>query len=198
VGGWWRQKRERGSGSFRMTGWEKSTRVTEPESHPFRTVREMIGAPERPSHMLTGRETGPLRRMMSGGLWLVALWAWAPIARGQDAPAQPDRVITEQSSASNQTTPSGERSDPSPGAADDPPPPAMFPHFRDTRLWLSGQANFIFQMRYGRENIFETYYTTHVWRGIYMAPGLQHIVDPGYNRDRGPVLVPSFRLHLEF
>jgi high affinity Mn2+ porin len=53
-------------------------------------------------------------------------------------------------------------------------------------------------LRYGRENIVETYYTAHVWRGIYVAPGLQHIVDPGYNRDRGPVLVPSFRLHLEF
>ena len=53
-------------------------------------------------------------------------------------------------------------------------------------------------LRYGRENIVETYYTAHVWRGIYLAPGLQHIVNPGYNRDRGPVLIPSFRLHLEF
>jgi carbohydrate-selective porin OprB len=53
-------------------------------------------------------------------------------------------------------------------------------------------------LRYGRENILETYYTAHVWRGIYVAPGLQHIINPGYNRDRGPVLVPSFRLHLEF
>jgi len=53
-------------------------------------------------------------------------------------------------------------------------------------------------LRYGRENIVETYYTAHIWRGIYVAPGLQHIVNPGYNRDRGPVLIPSFRLHLEF
>ena len=53
-------------------------------------------------------------------------------------------------------------------------------------------------LHYGRENIVESYYTAHVWRGIYVAPGLQHIVNPGYNRDRGPVLVPSFRLHLEF
>lgn len=51
---------------------------------------------------------------------------------------------------------------------------------------------------YGRENIVEAYYTLHVWRGIYLAPGLQHINNPGYNRDRGPVLVPSLRLHLEF
>jgi high affinity Mn2+ porin len=53
-------------------------------------------------------------------------------------------------------------------------------------------------LNYGRENTLETYYTAHVWRGIYVAPGLQHIVNPGYNRDRGPVLAPSFRLHLEF
>ncbi len=53
-------------------------------------------------------------------------------------------------------------------------------------------------LNYGRENIVETYYTAHIWRGIYIAPGVQHIVNPGYNRDRGPVLVPSFRLHLEF
>jgi hypothetical protein len=53
-------------------------------------------------------------------------------------------------------------------------------------------------LHYGRENIVESYYTAHVWRGLYVAPGLQHINDPGYNRDRGPVLVPSFRAHVEF
>jgi hypothetical protein len=52
-------------------------------------------------------------------------------------------------------------------------------------------------LHYGREDIVETFYNAHVWRGIYVAPGLQYIVNPGYNRDRGPVLVPSFRLHLE-
>jgi len=53
-------------------------------------------------------------------------------------------------------------------------------------------------LNYGRENILETYYTLHVWRGIYIAPGGQYIVNPGYNRDRGPVVVPSFRAHVEF
>jgi high affinity Mn2+ porin len=60
--------------------------------------------------------------------------------------------------------------------------------------FLLGDGN----LRYGRENIVEGYYTAHVWRGIYMGPGLQHINDPGYNRARGPVLVPSFRGHVEF
>lgn len=52
-------------------------------------------------------------------------------------------------------------------------------------------------LTYGRENIFESYYTLHLWRGIYPSVGLQHINNPGYNRDRGPVLVPTVRLHLE-
>jgi len=54
------------------------------------------------------------------------------------------------------------------------------------------------KLNYGRENILESYYTAHVWRGIYLAPGVQHVVNPGYNRDRGPVIVPSFRAHIEF
>jgi high affinity Mn2+ porin len=60
--------------------------------------------------------------------------------------------------------------------------------------FLLGDGN----LNYGRENILESYYTAHVWRGIYLGPGLQNIVNPGYNRDRGPVLVPSFRAHIEF
>lgn len=54
------------------------------------------------------------------------------------------------------------------------------------------------RLNYGRENIVETYYTLHAWRGVYPSFGLQYINNPGYNRDRGPVLVPSLRLHLEF
>lgn len=53
-------------------------------------------------------------------------------------------------------------------------------------------------LSYGRENIVESYYTLHVWRGIYVGPDVQHIVNPGYNRARGPVLVPGFRVHGEF
>lgn len=52
-------------------------------------------------------------------------------------------------------------------------------------------------LTYGRENIFEMYYTAHLWRGLYGSFDLQHIVDPGYNQVRGPVTVPGIRLHLE-
>lgn len=51
---------------------------------------------------------------------------------------------------------------------------------------------------YGRELILETYYTAHLWRGLFGSFDLQHIRHPGYNRDRGPVLVPSVRLHVDF
>lgn len=54
------------------------------------------------------------------------------------------------------------------------------------------------RLNYGRENIIETYYTLHAWRGVYPSLGLQHVNNPGYNRDRGPVVVPTLRLHLEF
>jgi high affinity Mn2+ porin len=73
---------------------------------------------------------------------------------------------------------------------------------RDHQTYLAlGGSGFLLgdgRLNYGRENIIESYYTLHVWRGVYPSFGLQHINNPGYNRDRGPVLVPTLRLHLEF
>ena len=53
-------------------------------------------------------------------------------------------------------------------------------------------------LNYGRERIFEAYYTAHLWRGVFASADLQHITNPGYNRDRGPVLAPGLRLHIDF
>ena len=73
---------------------------------------------------------------------------------------------------------------------------------KDHQIYLAdGGFGFLLgdgELHYGRENILESYYTAHVWRGIYVAPGVQHINNPGYNRDRGPVIVPTLRLHVEF
>ena len=52
-------------------------------------------------------------------------------------------------------------------------------------------------LNYGRETIFEGYYNVHIWRGIFAGVDLQHVNNPGYNRDRGPVFVPGLRLHLD-
>lgn len=53
-------------------------------------------------------------------------------------------------------------------------------------------------LRYGRELIWESYYTAHLWRGVFGSGQLQYIVNPGYNQDRGPVVVPGMRLHVDF
>ena len=53
-------------------------------------------------------------------------------------------------------------------------------------------------LTYGRENIVEWYYNAHLWRGLYAMTGGSYIVDPGYNRDRGPLYVPTVRVHVEF
>ena len=54
------------------------------------------------------------------------------------------------------------------------------------------------RLNYGREDIIETFYTLHVWRGVYPALGFQYVDHPGYNKDRGPVVAPSLRFHFEF
>jgi high affinity Mn2+ porin len=73
---------------------------------------------------------------------------------------------------------------------------------KDHQVYLAdGGSGFLLgdgKLTYGRENIVEAFYTAHVWRGIYLAPEVQYIVNPGYNRDRGPVVVPSLRGHVEF
>ncbi len=51
---------------------------------------------------------------------------------------------------------------------------------------------------YGHEKIFEGFYTAHLWRGLFASFDIQHINNPGYNKDRGPVTVPGLRLHVDF
>jgi high affinity Mn2+ porin len=53
-------------------------------------------------------------------------------------------------------------------------------------------------LRYGHEVISETYYSAQVLTGFFVTVDLQHINNPAYNRDRGPVWAASLRLHLEY
>jgi high affinity Mn2+ porin len=53
-------------------------------------------------------------------------------------------------------------------------------------------------LNYGRETIVESYYTAHAWQGLFFALDVQHINNPGYNRDRGPVWVFAVRSHIDF
>jgi hypothetical protein len=54
------------------------------------------------------------------------------------------------------------------------------------------------RLNYAREDIVEGYYTMHAWRGVSYALDAQYIDHPGYNQDRGPVLVESVRMHVDF
>lgn len=54
------------------------------------------------------------------------------------------------------------------------------------------------RLNYAREDILEGYYNYHAWRGVYYALDLQFIDHPGYNKDRGPVLVETMRMHVDF
>jgi high affinity Mn2+ porin len=59
--------------------------------------------------------------------------------------------------------------------------------------FLLGDGN----LSYGPEEIMETYYNFPIVRGVSGAFDLQYINNPGYNRARGPVIVPGLRLHIE-
>jgi len=53
-------------------------------------------------------------------------------------------------------------------------------------------------LSYAREDILETYYNAHNWRGLYTALDVQLIDHPGYNQSRGPVAMFSVRTHIDF
>jgi carbohydrate-selective porin OprB len=60
--------------------------------------------------------------------------------------------------------------------------------------FLLGDGN----LNYGRENIVESYYTWHAWKGMFYSADVQHIDNPGCNRDRGPAWVCAIRTHVDF
>ena len=50
----------------------------------------------------------------------------------------------------------------------------------------------------GYEQILESFYNWEVRKGINVTADMQGVKNPAYNRDRGPVIVPGLRLHVEF
>ena len=53
-------------------------------------------------------------------------------------------------------------------------------------------------LRYGPEEVWESYYNARLYPGVFLTFDLQHVANPAFNRDRGPVWISSLRLHLEF
>ncbi|HEY4382681.1 MAG TPA: carbohydrate porin [Acidobacteriaceae bacterium] len=73
---------------------------------------------------------------------------------------------------------------------------------RDHQVYLKlGGLGFLLgdgRLNYAREDIVEGYYNMHAWRGIFYALDAQYVAHPGYNQDRGPVLVETVRMHVDF
>jgi high affinity Mn2+ porin len=48
------------------------------------------------------------------------------------------------------------------------------------------------------EQVFELFYSLDVYRSLWLSVDYQHLENPGYNRDRGPVNILAGRVHAEF
>jgi high affinity Mn2+ porin len=53
-------------------------------------------------------------------------------------------------------------------------------------------------LNYGLEKTMETYYNFQVYKSLHVTADYQFIIDPAYNRNRGPVSVIGGRLHWDF
>lgn len=54
------------------------------------------------------------------------------------------------------------------------------------------------RLNYGPESILEVFYNWRVRPGLFVTYDLQGVINPAYNRDRGPVGLAAVRLHYEF
>jgi high affinity Mn2+ porin len=52
-------------------------------------------------------------------------------------------------------------------------------------------------LNYGYESIFELYYKTTLFEHLSITPDYQFVINPAYNKDRGPVNIFSLRAHIE-
>jgi high affinity Mn2+ porin len=53
-------------------------------------------------------------------------------------------------------------------------------------------------LNYGLEKAMETYYNFQVWKSLHVTADYQFIIDPAFNRARGPVSVLGGRIHWDF
>ena len=53
------------------------------------------------------------------------------------------------------------------------------------------------RIQYAPEYIWESYYSARLFPGFWATFDLQHVANPAYNQDRGPVWISSVRLHWE-
>ncbi len=53
-------------------------------------------------------------------------------------------------------------------------------------------------LQYAPEYSWESYYSARLFNGVFGSLDVQHIANPAYNQDRGPVWVFSLRFHMEY
>lgn len=53
-------------------------------------------------------------------------------------------------------------------------------------------------LTYGGEKVTELYYSLPLWENVYATPDFEFVVNPAFNRSRGPVPVLGVRLHWQF
>jgi high affinity Mn2+ porin len=53
------------------------------------------------------------------------------------------------------------------------------------------------KLQYGPEYVWEAYYNARLFPGFFAGYDLQHVANPAFNQDRGPVWISSIRLHME-
>lgn len=54
------------------------------------------------------------------------------------------------------------------------------------------------KLNYGSEQIIEAYYSINLFKHFYITPDYQFVMNPGYNKDRGPVHIFALRMHVAF
>ena len=67
------------------------------------------------------------------------------------------------------------------------------------RYLAAGGLDFIIgdgRLNYAPEYVWESYYSARLVPGFFTTFGLQYLANPAYNQDRGPVWIPSIRLHI--
>ena len=54
------------------------------------------------------------------------------------------------------------------------------------------------RLNYAPEYLWESYYCARLFPGFFVTLNLQHLNNPAFNHDRGPVWIEGIRLHVEF
>ena len=67
-------------------------------------------------------------------------------------------------------------------------------------VWGRGVDGFVGDgyLRAAPESVFEAFYSFNLLKAIWLSADYQHIWNPGFNSDRGPVDIFGARVHAEF